>query len=268
MNNVIRIGLAQTNAVLGDKESNIYCLEQYCHKANQNNAQIICFPELATTGYSPAKLGKDFYALSESRGEQMDLLFSRLATTLNITIVCGFIERDESTGKIYNSAGVWVPGENSWIGTFRKIHLINDEKPWFTPGDQLPVFDTKICRIGVMICYDAGFPEVSRILTLKNAEILFLLSAWPEKDKDLWYINGPCRALENSIHLGAVNRWGKEEDDLLFGGSQILGPRGQVLAKAPENSESIIYYDINFDLQVNTRKLIPYLVDRRPEIYI
>lgn len=264
---MLKIALAQTNAVLGDKVKNLIHLEEICNKAKENNSQIICFPELATTGYSPSILGKYLYSLSESHGENTDMLFAWLSKTLDLIIICGFIEKNNTTGEIYNSAGIWVPEEKNWLGVFRKMHLTHDDKKWFTSGENLPVFDTKICRIGVMICYDAGFPEVARSLALKNADIIFLLSAWPEKDKDIWYINTPCRAIENTIHLAAVNRWGQEGKTKLFGGSQIVGPRGQIFARASETGEDIIYHEIALDLQTKTRISSTYLNDRKPDCY-
>ncbi|HGJ5876511.1 MAG TPA: nitrilase-related carbon-nitrogen hydrolase [Arsenophonus sp.] len=260
---MIKVSIAQTDAVLGDKDKNLQSLKNYCYKAKENNAQIICFPELATTGYSPSLLGKQYYSLSETKSEKTDILFTQLSTKLNLVIICGFIERDNTTNKIYNSAGIWIPNRKNWLGVYRKIHLIHDEKLWFTPGDSLPVFDIGICHIGIMICYDAGFPEVARILATKNIDILFMPSAWSEQDKDLWCINTPSRALENTIHLVAVNRWGKEGDIHLFGGSRILDPRGKVIAKAVEKSEDMICYEIDLNMQNETRKNLKYLIDRK-----
>lgn len=260
---MIKVTIAQTDAILGDKNENLRCLENYCYKAKENNAQIICFPELATTGYSPSILGKQYYSLSETQNEQTDKLFSQLSSKLNLVIICGFIERDDTTGKIYNSAGIWIPNRKNWLAVYRKMHLFHHEKLWFTPGDSLPVFDIGICRIGIIICYDAGFPEVARILATKKADILFMPSAWSQQDKDLWYINTPCRALENTTHLVAVNRWGKEGDINLFGGSRIIDPRGTIVANASEKAEDMISYEIDLTTQTEIRKSLNYLKDKK-----
>lgn len=265
---MIRVSIAQTDAILGVKDKNLQRLESYCYKAKENNIQIICFSELATTGYSPALLGKQYHSLSETKNEKTDTLFTQLSSKLNLIIICGFIERDDTTGKIYNSAGIWIPNRKNWLGVYRKIHLMHDEKLWFTSGDSLPIFDIGICRIGVMICYDAGFPEVARILATKNADILFMPSAWSEQDKDLWYINTHCRALENTIHLVAVNRCGNEGNTNLFGGSQVISPRGQMLANASETGEDFIYYKIDLNMQREKRKSLRYLTDRKTDYTI
>lgn len=264
---MFRLAVAQINTVLGDKSRNLNHISDYSQIAKEKKSQIICFPELATTGYSPTILGKDYYKLSETQGGTTDLFFSELSNSLDLIIICGFIEKDNITGMIYNSAGIWIPGEKNFFGIYRKMHLFSDEKLWFSSGETLPVFDTKLGRLGVMICYDAGFPEVARTLALKKADMIFLLSAWREKDKHIWYINSSCRAVENAIHLAAVNRWGQEGDTLLFGGSQIIGPKGDVLSSASENGENIIYHDIDINIQDEVRKTTPYLDDRRPECY-
>lgn len=222
------------------------------------------FPELATTGYSPSLLGEQYYSLSETENEQTDKLFSQLSSKLNLVIICGFIERDDTTGKIYNSAGIWIPNRENWLAVYRKMHLFDNEKRWFTPGDSLPVFDIGICRIGIMICYDAGFPEVARILATKQADILFMPSAWLKQDKDIWYINTPCRALENTTHLVAVNRWGNKGDMNLFGGSRIIDPRGRVIANASEKAEDTLCYEIDLTMQKEIRKSLKYLTDKKP----
>ncbi|WP_339057075.1 nitrilase-related carbon-nitrogen hydrolase [Candidatus Regiella endosymbiont of Tuberolachnus salignus] len=265
---MITIALAQTNALMGKKEENLRHLEQLCFKAAQGQAKFICFPELATTGYSPDVLGTELWTLSELQGGVTDKLFSELAKKLDLTIICGFVERGEAAGKIYNSAGVWLPDNTgTWEGTFRKVHLAGDEKKWFSPGNHCPLFKTPTCRIGVMICHDAGFPELARLFVLKEAELIFVPSAWPLKSKDIWHINCASRALENGIHLIAVNRWGQEGDITLFGGSQLMGPRGQQLKLASEKGEALMFVDVDLDLQAKARLQVPYLRERRKDLY-
>lgn len=264
---MLQIALAQIDTILGDKESNLLKIAKLCKEAASKNTDIICFPELATTGYSPELLGTELWSLSESKGEETDQLLSKLSTHLNLTIICGFIERGKILGKIFNSAGIWTPNNESWIGTFQKTHLVNHERSWFTAGKNIPIFDTPKCRIGLMICHDAGFPELARILTLQGADILFLPAVWHKENKDIWSINCASRALENGIHLVAVNRWGKEKDLNFFGGSQLIGARGQSLKVASYDDEDLAFCEVDFNLQAKSRLEIPYLRDRRTDIY-
>lgn len=263
----VKVALAQFDSELGNKTNNLQRMAQLCQQAADSGAKLICFPELATTGYRGDLLTTKLWDLSDSIGSETYRLFSELATRLNITIVSGFVERGEYLGDIYNSVGVWNPGCEGISGVFRKVHAFGLEKQWFGRGDSFPVFETPIGKIGIMICYDMGFPEVARILTLQGAELLLAPSAWCVQDRDVWDINSACRALENGTHLLAVNRWGHEEDLHLFGGSKVLGPRGQVLCEAGCEGEVLLIGEVDFLNQAHTRLKVPYLRDRKPQSY-
>ncbi|WP_272516882.1 nitrilase-related carbon-nitrogen hydrolase [Providencia sp. PROV209] len=265
--NRVKVALAQFNSELGNKTGNLQRMAQLCEQAASQGAKLICFPELATTGYRGDLLSTKLWDLSDFEGSETDCLFSQLASRLDITIVSGFAERGERLGEVYNAVGVWNPGCENISGVFRKVHAFGIEKQWFKSGDSFPVFETPIGKIGVMVCYDMGFPEVARILTLQGAELLIAPSAWCIQDRDMWDINTACRALENGTHLLAVNRWGHEEDLHLFGGSKIVGPRGQVLCEASCESEALLVGEIDFRLQAHTRLNVPYLRDRKPLNY-
>lgn len=265
--NTVKVALAQFNSELGNKQSNLQRMAEFCQQAAEQGAKLICFPELATTGYRGDLLSTKLWDLSDSAGSETYTLFSTLATRLNITIVCGFVERGDYLGEVYNSVGVWNPGCDGVSGVFRKVHAFGMEKQWFSGGNSFPVFETPIGKIGVMICYDMGFPEVARILTLQGAELLLAPSAWCVQDSDVWDINSACRALENGTHLLAVNRWGHEGDLHLFGGSKVLGPRGQVLCEASRDGEALLIGEIDFRSQAHTRLNVPYLRDRKPQSY-
>ncbi|MCW2258311.1 putative amidohydrolase [Providencia alcalifaciens] len=265
--NIVKVALAQFNSSLGDKQHNLQRMADFCYQAAEQEAKLICFPELATTGYRGDLLSTKLWDLSDTTGSETYQLFSSLATSLNLTIVSGFVERGRYLGEIYNSVGVWNPNCDEISGVFRKVHAFGIEKQWFRNGNNYPVFDTPIGKIGIMICYDMGFPEVARILTLNGAELLLAPSAWCVQDRDMWDINTACRALENGSHLLAVNRWGNEEELHLFGGSKILGPRGQVLSEANCDGEVLLIGEVNFLAQAHTRLSIPYLRDRKPQSY-
>ncbi|WBA56037.1 hydrolase [Providencia sp. 21OH12SH02B-Prov] len=266
-NHIVKVALAQFNSTLGDKTQNLQRMTDFCHQAAEQGAKLICFPELATTGYRGDLLSTRLWDLSDSTGSETYQLFSSLATRLDLTIVSGFAERGHYLVEVYNSVGVWNPGCEDISGVFRKVHAFGIEKQWFSCGSDYPVFETPIGKIGIMICYDMGFPEVARILTLNGAELLIAPSAWCIQDRDMWDINTACRALENGTHLLAVNRWGHEGDLHLFGGSKILGPRGQLLNEARCDSEALLIGEVNFLVQAHTRLNIPYLRDRKPQSY-
>ncbi|MBS5130643.1 MAG: hypothetical protein KHZ01_09225 [Lachnospiraceae bacterium] len=129
------------------------------------------------------------------------------------------------------------------------------------------MFDTKYGKIGVMICYDAGFPETARVLTLKGAELIFMPSAWRIQDWDMWNLNIPQRALENTLYVAGVNRFGHEDDLYMFGNSKVADWRGRIIAESKEEKEEIVYAEIDLDQLTKARLDIHYLKDRRPDSY-
>jgi predicted amidohydrolase len=134
--------------------------------------------------------------------------------------------------------------ENSYLRYFGGLALHYTINLGLRPFDSISTIGT----VGIMICYDMGFPETARFLTLQGAEIIFCPSAWRSEDRDIWNLNIPQRALENTVFLAAVNRFGQEGDDLyLFGGSKVCNPRGQVLAEIKEEKEAILYCEIDLN---------------------
>ena len=129
------------------------------------------FSELATTGYECGEKFKELAEVIDDKSETVQA-FSKVALKHNIHIVLGMAERDANDPEILYNSQLFISNKGEIIGTYRKIHLFDTEKDWFTAGTEYKVFDTEIGRIGLFICYDASFPEVSRILAIKGAELL------------------------------------------------------------------------------------------------
>ena len=120
-----------------------------------------------------------------------------------------------------------------------------------------------------MICYDAGFPEIARILTLKGAEVIVMPSAWRIQDYSLWDINTRSRALENTVFLVGVNMvYEKNGETYLFGGSRIVGPDGHVMREAALGREEIVIEEIDLKSLSYIRENYRYLRDLRMELYV
>ena len=183
-------------------------------------------------------------------------------------IAAGLAEKDKD--RFYNSAV--LTGPDGFIGVYRKTHLYFEEKLYFTPGDTgFMVWDTKICRIGIMICFDWFFPESMRSLSLLGAEVIahpsnLVMPFCPDAM--------PTRCLENRVYAVTANRIGiedrKEGQPLTFiGKSEIVSPRGKILVRAPEDEEGLFFADIDPKTAKN-KELNPFndvLKDRRPDKY-
>ena len=185
-------------------------------------------------------------------------------------VVCGLLERVGDD--IYNAAV--LVGPDGVIGSYRKTHLPFLGVDRFTvPGDVLPVFDTPLGRVGLEICYDLRFPEVTRTLALAGADIVAHPTAFPVAARIQTELITVARAAENRIFLLTANRVGKERNGEFCGWSQIVDPYGVRLAEAGAVEETLLSRDIDVEQARNKDYVIPgeyelYLFgDRRPELY-
>ncbi|MCG6892388.1 MAG: hypothetical protein LJE65_02180 [Desulfobacteraceae bacterium] len=231
------------------------------------DADIIVLPELAFTGYffqdreELRELAED---VSESPIVQS---LSRLCKNNAFYMVAGFAERFKE--RLYNSA--IVIGPSGLLYRYRKLHLFHTEKEYFDPGDTpLGTIEIRGARVGVMICFDWAFPEVARSLALQGADLLChpsnLVLTYCQKTMR-------TRSLENSVYSVTANRTGKDarpRGELLFTGqSQIVGPKGEVVASSDSDEEAVVLRAV--DLSGARNKAITenndLFADRRPEFY-
>jgi predicted amidohydrolase len=261
----MRAGFYQYNPVFGKKEEN---LKNVLSAVSNADADIIVLPEFFATGYQFVS-NEEVAELSEQipEGKTTGCLaeFSRQKGSY---VVAGLPERDGDT--FFNSA-VFI-GPDGFIGVYRKTHLFFEEKLYFNSGDTgFKVWDTKIGRIGIMICFDWFFPESMRELALMGADIVAHPSnlILPYCPKAM-----PVRCLENRVYAITANRIGEEsrkQGQILkfIGQSQITSPEGKILIRAPENEEALLIGEINPEMarNKNLNSLNNIFDDRRPEIY-
>ncbi len=263
----VGIGLIQMESSVGDKKVNLEKAKLFIKEAIDNGADIIVLPELFLVGYALEKIGESLSYLAETINGPTVKELLHISKREGVVIVAPIPEIRETPGVVYNSAIV-IGDDGKVLGSYAKTHLWVLEKKYFRAGNSYPVFKTSYGTIGVMICYDAGFPEVARILTLKGAEIILMPSAWRIQDFDLWDVNTRARALENLVYLAAVNMVGERNGKpYFFGNSRIVNPRGHIVKEGKLNNEEIIVHKLNLNELVEFRKQLSYLRDRRPEIY-
>ncbi|WP_175059176.1 nitrilase-related carbon-nitrogen hydrolase [Thermococcus sp. 2319x1] len=262
----VGIGLVQMSSEIGKKADNLEKAINFIYEAISEGADIVALPELFITGYDLDTIGKSLYSLAETQNGETVRQLANIARKESIYIIAPIPELRNS--KIYNSA-VIIGSTGNILGSYAKTHLWLKEKEYFTPGDKFPIFRTEYGNIGVMICYDAGFPEVARILTLKGADIIILPAAWRIQDFDIWDLNTRSRALENSIYLAATNMVGELNGDPqhFFGNARVTSPRGEILKAGSMFEEAVIVDKINLERINKIREEIHYLKDRRPIVY-
>jgi predicted amidohydrolase len=261
---MMKVGYVQTSPVFGAKAKNFEQVETLLRGVQ---ADLIVLPELFATSYAfTSRL--DVHEFGELPGEETTEFLIRLSKSTNAIMVAGFIE--VSCEQAYNAS--MMVDENGILGTYRKIHLFNKEKLWFTPGNKpFKVHEVRDARIGMMICFDWLFPEACRTLALQGADIIAhpanLVLPYCQKAM-------VTRCLENRVFAVTANRIGTEtnaEDEFKFtGSSQITAPDGKVLSSAPGSTTHVDVIDIDVE-KARDKWLNEFnnvLDDRRKEYYL
>lgn len=267
MKEKIKIALAQISCKRADKKENLKKIENFVEKAKNQSADLIVFPELSLTGYV---VRDQIYELAETIPGPSTQVIEKIAEKTQTYIVFGMPELSEKTqATIYNTAV--LVGPKGYIGKYRKMYLpthsVFEEKRYFRPGYQAVAFDTEIGKIGLIICYDIFFPEVSRLTRLKGAQLIVCISASPAVRKTFFEILTAARAIENTAFLAYVNLVGIENGLQFWGGSRLIAPNGKVLAKAKYDEEDLVMCDVNYSDIKPIETFVPTLKDLRPELF-
>jgi len=170
-----------------------------------------------------------------------------LARRYNVVLICPIFEKGEDA--FYNSAVV-IDAGGEILGSYRKAHIpqipLWEEKFYFLPGNLgFPVFQTKFAIIGIQICWDNFFPEGSRILALKGAQIIFSPTAAAFASQEKWETVISSNAISNGVYIFRVNRVGSEEKQDFYGRSFCVSPEGELLDKPTGMKEGIALIEIN-----------------------
>jgi len=264
----INVALAQISCKIGDKKHNLDVMKRNIKQAKNQGANLIVFPELALTGY----VCRDtYYELAEPvpEGESIRRL-EEIAKKEAIHVVFGALERSEKThATLYNTAVLLGP--NGFIGKYQKMHLpthsVFEEKRYFRLGYKTPVFETEIGKLGLIICYDVFFPEITRLLRLKGSQLIICISASPGVRRTFFETLTAARAIENTAFLVYVNLVGVENGLQFWGGSRIVAPNGKITSQAKYDEEDLMIGKIDYADLKQTETFVPTLRDLRPELF-
>ena len=258
--------LAQTGPKLGNKERNLKQISEQASKARKKNVDLLIFPELHLTGYT---MRDEVSHLAESIPGPSTRKVETLAREHDVHIVFGMPEESEVKGVIHNTA-VFV-GPKGLVGRYRKIHLpthsVFEERRYYRPGQEASVFRTDIGIIGLNICYDLYFPELTRLQALQGAELVVCISASPGLRRR--FFEGFClsRAMENAVYLAYINRVGIEEGLQFWGGSRVIAPNGSVLAQCKYDVEEFQICKVDLGEVSRARAFIPTIKDLEPGLF-
>ena len=254
-----------------DKEESRQTVRKFVTEAASNGAQVVALPEMWDCPYA----NEYFREYAEPEDGETVKFMSRLASELGIYLIGGSISELDGD-KVYNTSFCFDK-EGNIIGKHRKTHLFDIdvkggirfmESDTLTAGESSTVIDTEFGKIGVAICYDVRFPELSRRMALDGAKLIVLPAAFNMTTGPAhWDLSMRARALDNQVYF-AANSPARDEEGVYvaYGNSCIATPWGEFAAHADEK-ECIIYADIDFDYVDSIREQLPLLKHRRPELY-
>lgn len=241
----------------------------------EHGAELVVFPESITTGFTPGMPSEEFYdLLNYIPGPETDQI-GALARELKVHVILPIYEKGKEKNVIMNSS-VLINDEGEIAGIYRKTHPFPTERlgggGWTTPGKEAIVVDTKLGKIGMIICYDGDFPELSRVLAIQGAEIITRPSALL-RSFEIWDMTNKARAYDNHVYVIAVNSVGGDAgDNYYFGSSMIISPIARKLAQA-RGTEEIISAKLDpnplkyVTYGTNSPMIFDHLEDRNLEVY-
>lgn len=273
---MIRVASVQTNPVMNDVAHNVDAMVDAMSELAEAGVQLAVFPELATTGYMFTDTDECRAVAEEIPDGPTTARLLAACARYDMHIVFGIAERADE--RLYNSSALLGP--NGHIGTYRKLHLWNRENLVFSPGDLgLPVYETPLGAIGILICYDIWFPEAARTLALAGAQLLCVPTNWVPltagNDAEgramanvLCTANSHC----NGVPIVAADRCGTERGQEFLGRSVITNTSGWYAAgPAPALTEETIIADLDLDSIPAAREWNEFnnpFADRRTDAYL
>jgi 5-aminopentanamidase len=266
---VTRIACQQLAPRIADLRGNQKLSVQAIGQAVNAGASVVVLPELVTSGYvfeSPDEAA----AVAITPQHPIFEEWAAQAAPGPAVVIGGFCEQGED-GLLYNSAAV-VDGSGV-LGVYRKTHLWDREKLFFEPGPKAPrVFDTPIGRIGVLICYDLEFPELTRMLALAGAELIVVPTNWPlvprpagERPPEV--IIAMAAARVNRVFIACCDRTGIERGQAWTAGTTIIDESGCVIATQTAEGPATVEVDLTQARSKQLTDLCDAIGDRRPELY-
>src|SRR5437016_2121807 len=284
------VGLVQM-AMSANPDANLTKAVAKISEAAAAGAQLVCLPELFRSQYFAQREDPELFDLAEPIPGPSTEALGKAAKHAGVVVIAPVFER-RAAGLYHNSAAV-IDADGRVVGTYRKMHIPDDpayyEKFYFTPGDLgFRAFDTRVGRIGTLVCWDQWYPEGARLTALQGANVLFYPTAigWHPAEKaefglaqhDAWRTIQRAHAIANGVYVGVVNRVGFETGNIrgnqapgagleFWGGSFLCDPFGRVIAEASHDKEEILVGEVDLKAIEDTRRNWPFLRDRRIDSY-
>jgi N-carbamoylputrescine amidase len=283
----LKIGLVQMS-MTAHADANLEKAVSRVAEAAARGAHLVCLPELFRSRYFAQREDHGAFDLAEPVPGPSTEALAKVAREKGVVVIVPVFER--RAAGLYHNTAVVLDATGEMAGIYRKMHIPDDpayyEKFYFTPGDLgFRAFDTRVGRIGTLVCWDQWYPEGARLTALQGASILFYPTAigWHPAEKqqygaqqlDAWRTIQRSHAIANGVFVAAVNRVGLEklDGDTLGGGLEFWGhsfiadPFGVVVAEAPADQEALLVAEVDLGRVEEVRRNWPFLRDRRVDAY-
>jgi len=274
----VRVALVQSKSDIGTatydpRDANLNRALVDIEKAASAEADLVVFGEMYLSGYRTDEwLHKWASTIAPPDRHVTAVIDAAERHHLHVIMGMGTFG-PAMPGDVYNTA--LLIGPSGIIGAYRKTHVaaftyfngVATERCFYSPGKDLPVFDTALGRIGIHICYDMSFPEVARVQALKGADFLVNVSASAGGFEEYWEHGMFMRAAENCTWYMVCSVVGMQRNDRLFGGSRVVGPDGKVVAIGKFDEEDFVLADVDLEAQRAARATSHLFNTRQPEIY-
>jgi predicted amidohydrolase len=276
--NTIRVALVQSESRLGTetedpRDANMERALEAIRRAADAEAQLVVFGEMYLSGYRTDEWLSKWATVIDPPDRHVQLLMD-VAKEHGVHVIMGMGSFGSlMPGDVYNTA--LLVGPEGLVGAYRKSHVaafpysegISMERCFYSPGRELPVFDTPLGRIGIHICYDITFPEVPRVQALNGADLLINVAASAGGFEEVWEHAVFMRAVENATWYMVCSVVGNQRGDRLFGGSRVVDPAGRLVAAAKFDEEDFVIADIDLSRTREVRARSHYFSARNPELY-
>ena len=267
----IKIAAIQMSTV-ADKMENVRTVKTYLEKIKDENPDFVILPEMFCCPYQT----ENFPIYAEKEGGPVWQQLSGYAKQYGIYLIGGSMPEKDAEGNVYNTSYIF-DREGKQIGKHRKVHLFDidvkggqtfKESDTLTAGDSDTVFDTEFGKIGVMLCFDIRFPELSRMMVNDGAKVIFVPAAFNMTTGPAhWELSFRTRALDNQIYMvGCAPARDVSAGYISWGHSIVTDPWGRVTGMLDEN-EGILLVELDMDYEEQVREELPLLKSRRKDIY-
>jgi N-carbamoylputrescine amidase len=284
---MVTVGLVQ-QSVGPDPAANLEHTVAGIREAAARGAQLVCLQELSGWYYFCQREDHEFFKLAEPVPGPTTERLADIARELGVVIVASLFEK--RAGGLYHNTAAVIDADGQYLGKYRKMHIPDDpqyyEKFYFTPGDLgFRVWDTRVGRLGVLVCWDQWYPEAARLTAMQGAEILIYPTAigwlppekaeYGERQQSAWETMQRSHAIANGCFVVAVNRVGHEvlpgsepghRGIEFWGASFVADPSGRVLVQGGRN-EAILTAECDLAEVDVVRTHWPFLRDRRIDAY-